>query len=287
MANARDQLIASLPVRDFLLYVTSNRALVEVVQEATDFSLHVWSVMESRPVDPTEDFQSSSLGRLSEKTRREADNGFPLLYANSLIGLWGAFEACLDDLCLLFLQCVSRERLSNALSSARVKIGEYLALDDDDRWRWLLAQLQKAETTSLRTGVGQFESYLKPLGISPQIESGVRTTLFKIKAMRNLYAHRAGRADRKFLEEWPDHPAGIDQLVVPTNNQLLAAHTAMVMYVESIHRCVLSELGEQPPEISLPPWITTTQDLLPLLTPHPEVPVGAPWSHHFPTAPGD
>lgn len=279
--NPHEALLEGLPVRDFLLYVTSNRTLLEVVRETSSFSLHVSSVMRSSPIDPNEDFANTSIGRMSENAQREVESGFPLLYANSLIGLWGALEACIDDLCVLLLQCMDRQRLGRALTGARVRIGEYLGLDDEDRWLWLLAQLQKSDASSLRTGIGQFESFLKPLGISPQVDEGVRTTLFRIKAMRNLYAHRAGRADARFLQEWPGHPVSVGQLVVPTERQVLAAYTAMVLYVESIHDSALSELGEVAPDREPPPWIDTTEDLLSLLTPNPNVPEGAAWSHHF------
>lgn len=286
MTSPREKLAAALPVRDFLLYVTSTRTLLEVVSETSTFSLHVASRMRSSPTDPTEKFEDTSIGRMSENAQREVENGFPLLHANALVGLWGALEACINDLCLLWLQCMDRRRLGEALMSARVKLGEYLGLDDQDRWLWLLLQLQRSDATSLRTGIGQFESMLKPLGISPQVDDGVRTTLFRIKAMRNLYAHRAGRADAKFLQEWPGHPAAVDRLVVPTHKQIVAAYTAMPLYVESVYDRMQSELGEALPVRELPPWIDSTDDLLPMLAPNPEVPTGAPWSHQFPERPG-
>lgn len=281
MVNPREDLLKGIPVRDFLLYVTSNSTLLEVVWETSSFSLHVSSVMQSWRTDPTEDFANTSIGRMSESAQREVESGFPLLYANSLIGLWGALEACIDDLCVLFLQCMDRQRLGKVLGATRVRIGEYFGLEDEDRWLWLLAQLQKSDASSLKAGIGQFESFLKPLGISPQVDQGVRTTLFRIKAMRNLYAHRAGRADARFIQEWPDHPALAGQIVVPTSRQVLAADTAMVLYVEGIHASILSELGEVVPKLEIPPWIKTTEDLLSLLTPNPNVPEGAPWSHHW------
>lgn len=287
MEDTIEALKAGLPVRDFLLYVTANKSLINTVQDSSTFSLHVSSVMEASWHDPQEKFQDSSVGKMSQSTKREIENGFPLLYANTLIGLWGALEACIDDLCLLWLQCLDREDLGEALGNSRARVGEYLSLDDGDRWLWILMQLQKSDGASLRAGVGQFESVLKPLGILPEVEGGVRTTLFRIKAMRNLYAHRAGRADEKFLRDWPEHPARVGETVYPTEQQFLAAHTAMVLYVEGVHDRILEELGEPLPNREFPPWIETTEDLLPLLTPNTNIPEGAPWSYHLSEGPDD
>lgn len=281
MDNARKELDAALPVRDFLLYVMSTRTLLGVVSESGHFSLHVASRMRMTPPPPGERFEDTSIGNLSENLRREIENDFPLLHANALVGLWGALEACINDLCLLWLQCMDRRELGDALKGNRVKLGEYLSLEEEDRWLWILDQLQRSDGGSLRAGIGQFESILKPLGVSPPVDDAVRTTLFRIKAMRNLYAHRAGRADAKFLKEWPGHPASVGKVVVPTANQIVAGYTAMVLYVEAICESMHSKLGTARSQYDLPPWLDSVDALLPMLEPNPYVPEGAPWSYHF------
>ena len=281
MTSAREELTAALPVRDFLLYVTSTRTLLEVVSESANFSLHVASLMRSSPVSSTERFEETSVGYMSESLQREIDNEFPLLQANALVGLWGALEACIDDLCLLWIQCMDRQSLGQALGGARVKIGEYLSLEEDERWKWILLQLQRSDAASLRTGIGQFESTLKPLGVSPQVDDAVRNTLFRIKSMRNLYAHRAGRADAKFLQDWPGHPANVGQLVVPTKSQIVAAYTAMVLYVDGVNDIMQMKIGNTAPQRDLPPWLESISDLESMLEPSMRVPEGAPWSYHL------
>lgn len=281
VTDARKELDAGLPVRDFLLYVMSTRTLLGVVSESGNFSLHVASQMRLTPATPGERFEETSIGSLSENLRREIENDFPLLHANALVGLWGALEACINDLCLLWLPCMERQELGDALEGTRVKLGEYLSLGEEEQWLWILDQLQRSDGGSLRTGIGQFESILKPLGVSPSVDSAVRTTLFRIKAMRNLYAHRAGRADAKFLKEWPGHPASVGQIVIPTSNQIIAGYTAMVLYVEAVHGSMQSKLGTPRSLPEPPPWINSVEDLLPMLEPNPYVPEGAPWSYHF------
>lgn len=281
MSNARDALVAGLPVRDFLLYVTSNRTLLDVVAETASFSLHVSEWMRASPTDPEEDFSRTSVGRMSAAARREVEHGFPLLHSTSLVGLWGALEACIDDLCLLWLQCMDRAALATALASSKGRVGEFLGLSDEDQWLWLLQQLQRSDGASLRTGIGQFESLLRPLGICPPTDANIRAALFRTKAMRNLHAHRAGRADAKFKREWPDHPAKVGQLVIPTSTQIVASHTAMVLYVESVHDHILEALGESIPERPPMPWIAESSDLLTMLDSTVEAPDGAPWSYHL------
>jgi len=279
MGSPREALTAELPLRDFLLYVSANRALLEMVHDTASFSLHVASVMRPKG-EAVAEFETSSVGRMSSVARREVEHGFPLLHGQALVGLWGALEACIDDLSVLWLQCMEPQTRSDCLASLRVKLGEYLAVDEDDRWGWILNQL-RAGSAVLSPGLGQFENNLNALGVGGQVDPNVRTTLFRAKAMRNLYAHRGGRADTKFLKEWPGHPAGLDEPVVVTRDQVIATQIAMVLYAETVSARILSLMGEPEKEIQLPPWIESTQDLLSLMKPSDKSLSGAPWSFHF------
>lgn len=121
--------------------------------------------------------------------------------------------------------------------------------------------------------------------MQPHVDEGVRTTLLKIKMMRNLFAHRAGRADERFLGGWPEYPLSVGEIVNPTATQVVAAYTAMVLCVESIQDRMLGELGMAPPKRKLPPWINAPDDLIEMLAPDTSSPARTAWTHHYPGVP--
>lgn len=282
--EARRQLEARLPIRDLLLYVTSARTLLDVVHETSHFSMHVAGQMRDWQDPEAEPGKSSSVELMSSAAEREIESGFPLLHANALMGIWGALEACVHDLCLLYIQCIERKKLAEALSGVKAKVGDYLSLDDADQWEWLLNQIEVAGSGSLRAGVGQFDPTLEALGVKPQIDSNVRTVLYRTKLLRNLYAHRAGVADARFLRDWPEQPVPHGKLVVPTGAQVIAGWVASVFYAETVVNCMARELGSNSQsDPAFPAGITSTDELMSMFTPNPSYPSGAPWSHHIST----
>lgn len=261
--------------RDFMFYVISTRRMVDMVEGAADFSVHVFGRMrETYEGDQLAEFDSGSIGLMARDASEEIENGFPLLHGHTLVGLWGALEACIEDVAVSWLSNSPSDAVARYLASVKVPLGEFLARDGDDRWRWVLLQIENAKGSALRKGVGQFEGVLDQIGLGGAVGDEVRDVVFFAKALRNLYAHQAGRADAKFIADCPAFDVTVGTRVPITRAQLTAAYTAMVMYVETVYARVQVALGKEPDDVKLPPWIASLSELratmLPVASAQPE-----------------
>lgn len=256
-------------VRDFMVYVINARALVEMTVGSAGFTLHISNTMrgsyEKIGLGPVDEHDNSSVGRLASTAASEIANDFPLLHAHSLVGLWGAFEACIDGICESWLAHVSPEQVGERLGRLKVPLGEFLLLPVDDRWHWVVDQLKKEKGSELKKGIGQFESVLDVLGLGGPVNEHVRKTLYVAKSFRNVIAHKGGRADARLLEDCAELPFKPGESIKLSGSQLMAAYTAMVLYAETVqerarHAARLPAMG-----IHLPPWITSEEELVPMV----------------------
>lgn len=257
--------------REFLQYVISTRALVDMVEGAASFSVHVSGRMrqtyERIGGSELEEFDSGPVASMARTAEEEIASGFPLLHGHTLVGLWGALEACMEDLCVSWLSRPAPDAVAGYLSNVKVPLGDFLLREGDDRWRWVLLQIENAKGSALKRGVGQFESVLDQIGLGGTLDDQIRDVIFYSKALRNLYAHQAGRADGRFVEDCPVFGAVVGERVPVSFTQLTAAFTAMVLYVDTVLDRVRVAVGESPHGVELPPWVTSHADLLRMMLP--------------------
>lgn len=248
-----------------MLYVLSTRGLVDMVEGAASFTVHVSKTMRSTweraGKEELEEFDSGPIASMARIAADQIESNFPLFHGHTLVGLWGALEACIEDMCVSWLASSSSTAVAGYLSRVKVPLGEFLSRDGNDQWRWVLLQIESTKGSALKRGVGQFEIVLDDIGLGGEVADEVRDVLYFAKALRNLYAHQAGRADAKFIVECPGFNARAGERVPITREQLTAAFTAMVLYVETVFGRVGEALGGEPKGIGLPPWIESLAQL--------------------------
>jgi hypothetical protein len=147
--------------------------------------------------------QVEELRGIEELALAEAQADFPLLHSAATVLLWGALEAAIRDSLVRWLGQFPEARQVPELNAVRVRVAEYESLDGEDRMRYILGALERELGASLKPGPGRFDCLLKPFGIDPRIEDIDRRSLSELAAVRNVLVHRAGRADRRFVELCP------------------------------------------------------------------------------------
>jgi hypothetical protein len=142
-----------------------------------------------------------------EKTERlaaeEVKNGFPLLYAHSVVALWSALEAAIPRFCVDWLMCFPH--FLEGKSFAKVSLAASSAILEDKRtiMEEVVQMLDQVTHSPLRAGVGRFDLLLAAVGISITHDEDRRRTLFELSKVRNVVVHQAGKADKKFVSECP------------------------------------------------------------------------------------
>jgi hypothetical protein len=135
--------------------------------------------------------------------KREVEEGFPLLCAHSLVGLWGAFEAAFDDFLVNWLTAHPEELTDMDTIRLRVSANEFLAMGNQDRIRLILGELARSQSVNARMGISRFEGMLSRIGLSGEVPDTIKRRVFEMQQVRHLWAHRGGRPDELFRDRCP------------------------------------------------------------------------------------
>ena len=158
-------------------------------------------------MDPTKDVPSVdrdlAVKTNAEIARRELDAEFPLLHAQSLVGLWGAFECLVED---VFTSRLAQDpTLVSAEPFAKIKLPASILLmrDGFDVHQVILSEFSRNVGFDLSQGATRFERLLIPVGLGGEVPDELRDMIFEAQQIRHVWAHRAGIADAKFVERCP------------------------------------------------------------------------------------
>jgi hypothetical protein len=135
--------------------------------------------------------------------KKEIKEGFPLLCAHSLVGLWGAFEAAVDDFLSIWLEAHPANLTEAGSIRLRVSASDLLVPIEQDRVRLVLAELARSLSVEARIGASRFEAILSRVGLSGEVPETVRHQILEMQQVRHIWAHRGGRPDGVFQSRCP------------------------------------------------------------------------------------
>jgi hypothetical protein len=133
--------------------------------------------------------------------RREIQDGFPKTWGQTVIALWGHLETFASEFAIFMIER-EPERFVKAFAEKKGGLGAYLAADEADRPAFLYEQLAKENSSgsTAKEGVAPFEQIFGKLGLAPGASDKVQIDLLhEWRQVRNLWAHRGGIADQRFL----------------------------------------------------------------------------------------
>ena len=173
----------------FNLICSSLNAMVELPELFTRFNRGEKVIQESKV--------------WAELAKKEIEKNFSSIASQSIIVLWGALEAAVRDFSVNWLLAFPHLLEKPSISSIKVRLGDFLSLTDDDRARFIIAELERSVAAKLKPGVGRFEAVLEQIDLAGGISDKIRRDILELSAIRNVLVHNAGHADAKFLKLCP------------------------------------------------------------------------------------
>lgn len=171
---------------------------------------------------------------MAELAQREISSGFSILHSQAAVSLWGGLESMVQDLVRDWIcnrpDILSREPWTNL----KVRIGEYEALDKEQRAAYLVELADQSVGGPLKHGVGRFEELLRTIGLSGAVSEDVRKVLFELQQARNVLVHRRGVADRRFCDACPWMKLKPGQRVLITHKNYADYVTAAYKYTTEL-----------------------------------------------------
>lgn len=139
----------------------------------------------------------------AEFANKECESGFPLLHAHTLVGIWGAFEAAIEDMLVGLLVNEPDLLRDKAFAKMRVSLAQFELLEREERMRLLLAELGRGEGAARTTGVDSFEALLDCFNLSGPVSPDTKKSIWEMNHVRNVIVHRGSLADRRLVEACP------------------------------------------------------------------------------------
>lgn len=189
------------------------------------------------------DERSAVLRKRAELADSEIRGGFRLLHAHSLVGVWGAFEAMVEDLVIEWLVNVPSALERDAFAKVTVPVAEYERLSRADRMKAIVRELERKNASPYRAGVGQFEHVLEAVGLDGPVPKRARDRLFEYQQIRHVYVHRGGVADRRFTEACPRFNASVGKPIPIGQEEYLDYLLSVAFYGNVIANRVRIGLG--------------------------------------------
>jgi hypothetical protein len=144
---------------------------------------------------------------------KEVANDFATLHGFAVVALWSWLEWFTRDLVALWLVHKRESFLAPAFQKLRIQLGKYMQLDPTEQAQYVVEMLEAEVYGGLKRGVNRFEVLLEPLGIGGAVDDKLQRDLYELQQVRNVLAHRAGRADRAFVEACPWFPTKVGEQV--------------------------------------------------------------------------
>lgn len=166
--------------------------------------------------------------------KREIERGFPLLHAYTIVALWGAMEALLEDVLIAWMMNDPTILKKEIFSKPRISLSDFEGLERDERMLLLVRELERTLVANRKRGAERFEMLLDPLGLSGPIEENIKRDIYEMHQVRNVLVHRAGVADRRLVEGCPWLRLKVGDPVIVTHDCYLRYQNALSSYVTDL-----------------------------------------------------
>lgn len=179
--------------------------------------------------------KAQEIAKLAES---ENERGYPLLHAHTLVGLWAAFEAAIEDLLVGFLVNDPTILQNDEFSRVKIRLGEFELLEKEERMLFVLSEFERNHGVGRKHGADRFETLFEPFGLSGVLESQIKRDIREMHHMRNVLVHRGGKADRRIVEgcQWLGLSLGQEIKVTPEAMNRYGA-SLMKYVIEIMCRC--------------------------------------------------
>jgi hypothetical protein len=182
--------------------------------------------------------------QLAELAKNEIDNEFPLLHAHAIVGIWGALEACIDDLIVSVLVNDADARRHEVFVKVKVSITELEGLESEERMRIVLEEGKRLLRAEQRIGINTFESILATVDLSGDVDEDTRRDILELQQLRHVFVHRGGIADRKLSRHCPWLNVTPGTRIMPKRKDYERFARAIVNYAIAVRKRVTKKYLE-------------------------------------------
>lgn len=174
------------------------------------------------------------INRSADYARKEIAAGFPHLHAHSLLGVWGAFECLVEDLIAAMLEAHPNVLETPGFEKVKVPASLLAVTSASDQARAIVIEAKRTLGSDLTVGTTKFEKLLGLVGLAGPVPRIIADKVFLAQGIRNVWAHRGGIADARFVMHCPQAGVDVGDRVNLTSGDFLSLMHAIHMYALGI-----------------------------------------------------
>lgn len=141
--------------------------------------------------------------RDAEFVEKERSEGFPVVHGQAVLSLWSLLELAVKDLIAAWIRNNPDLLLTPPISSLKMKIGDYLMIDEDEKYLFFVDVIERDIGAGIKNGINRFESLIDAVGLSGVTPRKMNDVFFEFGQVRNALAHQGNRADKKLIANCP------------------------------------------------------------------------------------
>ena len=176
--------------------------------------------------------------------------GHSTLHGLAAVYVWASLEANVNTFMANWLVWCGDASRIEAVRKLKIELGTYDAMSHEERREYVLLKLSEQLKAPLKVGINRFESVLHELGLEGSVDREVAKTLYELSVVRNVIAHRAGVADRRFCEACPWFKLEVGDHLILTRAQIHAYIDAANEYATTLSIRAGEQYGKFSPEVA-------------------------------------
>jgi hypothetical protein len=229
------------PIAQFIEYIAEERDLVELTrvsvevlgsQDATSRLVQIAAENLPRAVAAKD---------IVRRAAAEVEVDHSMLHAHSLVTIWGALETMVMDVVVTWL--IHRPAILSTPKIAEMKVpySAFESLTREERMDALANELDRQR--GIRAGVQRFEGVLDAVGLSGSLDPQLTKNVYEMQQVRNVFAHKRGIADRRFVTACPHLGYTVDDRITIGRDTWTDFTVTVVAYADVIGRRARHKLG--------------------------------------------
>ena len=123
---------------------------------------------------------------------------------------------------------------SKDLSKIKIPLAAFQKMNDEERMRFLVSELEKELQLSRQYGIDKFEGLLSCVDLSGPVDQEIKREIRECHNLRNIIVHRDSVADSRFAEACPWLGCRAGERVRVTVKMLQKYEAAVVAYATGL-----------------------------------------------------
>ncbi len=184
---------------------------------------------------------------MAQFAKGEIKDKYPFLHSLALVSVWSGLESLIDKLVVWLLKYRQSSAKKEVISKIKIPWAEYELFDDNDKYYYLVKELERSVNANVKRGVDKFETLLDVFHVAGHVDRKVKKNIYELYNVRNIIVHNASVVDASFLKAcpWKKYKVGEKIKIMPRD--YVRYRDAITEYMTCVVKRLVVKYGKEQP----------------------------------------